>query len=143
HPCTSVLKFTPNLPNPDTGLPTVFYAVGTNATDAQVVRLNPGSEPLADLQLRERRRLTARIQLVGDSVPQSAALVFVPPGGDLCAALDYGITSKDGRFEIRDLPEGIYVAGAINGRDFISDLITIKVESGQTNEMHLPVVSPT
>jgi hypothetical protein len=143
QPWTSGLKFPPNLPNPDTGLPMMFYAVGTNASDAQVVRLNPGSEPLADFQLRERRRLTARIQLVGDSVPQSAALVLVPAGGDLCAALDYGITSKDGRFEIRDVPEGIYLAGAINGRDFISDLITIKVESGQTNEALLPVVPST
>jgi hypothetical protein len=143
QPWTSGLKFTPNLPNPDTGLPMMFYAVGTNATDAQVVRLNPGSEPLADFRLRERRRFTARIQIVGDSVPQSAALVFVPRGGDLCAALDYGITSKDGRFEIRDVPEGIYLAGAINGRDFISDLITIKVESGQANETLLPVVPPT
>ena len=143
QPWSSGLKFTPNLPNPDSGLPMMFYAVGANASDAQLVRLNPGTEPFADLQLRERRRLTARIQLAGNGIPPSAALVFVPQGGDLCAALDYGITSKDGRFEIRDVPEGIYVAAAINGRDFISNLITVKVESGQPNEALLPVVPPT
>ena len=143
QPWASGLKLTPNLPSPDSGLPMMFYAVGANASDAQIVRLNPGSEPLADFQLRERRRLTANIQLVGDGVPQGAALVFVPQGGDLCAALDYGITSKDRRFEIRNVPEGLYVAGAINGGDFISDLITVKVESGQTNETLLPVVPST
>jgi hypothetical protein len=143
QPWASGLKFTPNLPSPDSGVPMMFYAVGANANDSQLVRLNPGSEPFADFQLRERRRLTIRIQLVGDSVPQSAALVFVPEGGDLCAALDYGITSKDGRFEIRDVPEGVYVAAAINGRDFISDLITVKVAPGQPDETLLPVAAPT
>jgi len=141
QPWTSGLTFTPNFPPPDSGFPTMFYAVSTTAADAQVVRLNPETEPFADLQLRDRRRLTARVQLVGQSLPPSPTLVFVPLGGDLCAALDYGIKPvKDGAFEIRDVPEGVYVAVAMNGRDFISDLITVKVENGQTNETLLPVV---
>jgi hypothetical protein len=144
QPWTAGLAFTPNLPSPDSGFPTMFHAVSTTAADAQIVRLNPGSEPFADLQLRDRRRLKASIQLVGQNLPPSAALVFVPQGGDLCAALDYAVTaSKDGKFEIRDVPEGVYVAAAINGRDFISDLITVKVENGQTNEALVPVVAPT
>jgi hypothetical protein len=144
QPWTSGLTFTPNLPSPDSGLPTSFYAVSSTAVDAQVVRLNPGTEPFADLQLRDRRRLTASVQLVGQNLPPSPALVFVPQGGDLCAALDYAVAAgKDGKFEIRDVPEGVYVAAAMNGRDFISDLITVKVENGQTNETLLPVVAPT
>jgi len=144
QPWTSGLTFTPNLPSPDSGLPLSFYAVSSTAADAQVVRLNPGTEPFADLQLRDRRRLTASVQLVGQNLSPSPSLVFVPEGGDLCAALDYAIAAgKDGKFEIRDVPEGVYVAGAMNGRDFISDLITVKVENGQTNEALLPVVAPT
>jgi hypothetical protein len=134
QPWTQGLRFTPNLPNPDSGYATLFYPTAAAATNALVLPLNPGTEPIVDLRLRPRPRMTVRIRLTSARPPVNPTVVFVPYGGDLCAAPDYGITATgDGTFEIRDVPEGMYVAAATSGRDFISDLTTIKVESGGNN----------
>jgi hypothetical protein len=144
QPWKQGLSLTPNLPNADAGYPMIFYSSSTTAPNAVYLPLNPGTEPIADVRLRSRLRLTARVRLTGASIPGNASLVVVPTGGDLCAAVDYGITAqRDGVFEIRDVPEGLYVTAAMSGRDFISDLVLLKVEDGARNETSVPVVAPT
>jgi hypothetical protein len=144
QPWKAGLSLTPNLPNADSGYPMIFYPSSTTAPNAVYVPLNPGSQPIADVRLRSRLRLTARVRLTGENINGSTSLVFVPSGGDLCAAVDYGITAqRDGVFEIRDVPEGLYVAAAMSGRDFISDLVMVKVEDGARNETSIPVMAPT
>lgn len=142
QPWMSGLTFTPNLPNLDAGQPTVFFSEVTTAANAQPVPLNPGEQPIADFHLQDRPRFTVRIRLDGD-IPPSPALVFVPYGGDFCTGLDYGISAKsDGTFEIRDVPQGLYVAMAISGRDAVSPLITVKVDQQPPAPIPLPVVTP-
>jgi hypothetical protein len=144
QPWKQGLLLTPNLPNPDSGYPMIYYPSSTTASNAVYVPLNPGSEPIIDVLLRSRLRLTARVRLTGESIPGNASLVVVPSGGDLCAAVDFGITAqRDGVFEIRDIPEGIYAAVAMSGRDFISDLVMVKVEDGAGNETSIPVTAST
>jgi hypothetical protein len=85
-----------------------------------------------------------KILLIGDSRPANATLIFIPHGGDLCAALDYGISaSRDGVFEIKDVPEGLYVTMAMSGRDVVSDLVPVRVDRDSPSELQLPVVRPT
>ena len=144
QPWTSGLTFTPNLPSADAGYPVSFYPVASTAADAVPVRLDPGMQPLADLRLPERLRFTVRARLVSERPVPGATLVFVPAGGDLCAAMDYSISAKDdGTFEVRDVPEGIYVAVATRGRDVISDVTTLEVDGLSANAVEIPVSPPT
>jgi len=144
QPWMSGLRLTPNLPNPDEGQPTVFYSAATTAANAVPVPLNPGEQPNAYFRLQERPRFTFRVRLEGSRLPSNATLVFVPYGGDLCAGPDYGISPKsDGTFEIRDVPEGLYVAMAMAGRDVISPLITVRVDSQPPAPIPLPIVPST
>jgi len=142
QPWMTGLSFTPNLPGADSGNPTTFYPVATTASTAIGVPLNPGEQPLVDVRLRDRQRFTVRIRLLADRLPASPTLVFVPFGGDLCTTPNSAIpTLNNGVFEIRDVPAGIYVAAAMSGRDFISDLITFNADNA-TN-LALAVVPPT
>jgi hypothetical protein len=138
------LTLTPNLPSADAGYPVTFYPSATSAPEAVYVPLNPGTQPLVDVRLRSRTRLTTRIRLTGNSIPGNANLIFTPAGGDLCAAQDYGISAKkDDAVEVRDVPEGLYVAAVMSGRDFVSDLYTIKVEKGGPADHTIPVNTAT
>jgi len=140
----SALTLTPNLPDPDAGLPVAFFAAATTASIAIPISLQRGQEPAADIRLLDRPRFTVRVRLTG-FVPRSPRLVFVPYGGDLCAGADWGLSAKGpGSFEIRDVPEGLYVAMAMSGRDSISDVVTIRVEakSDPREETRIPVVPP-
>jgi protocatechuate 3,4-dioxygenase beta subunit len=142
QPWREGLRLTPNLPNADSRLPMLFYPDAAKASDAVAVPLNAGSDSIVDIKLRARPRFTVRVRLVGNAIPPNANLVFVPQGGDLCAAMDYAITpGRDGLFEIRDVPEGVYVMMAMQGRSVISDMATVKVDRGDVNDM-LPVVPP-
>jgi hypothetical protein len=137
------LHITPNLPDADAGQPVTFYASSITAANAQPVRLAAGAESTVDLRLRDRPRFTVRIRLVGNPLPSSPSLVFVPHGGDLCAAMDYGITSTgNGAFVVRDVPSGIYFAMAMNGRNAISEMITVKVERDSAEDILLPITAP-
>jgi protocatechuate 3,4-dioxygenase beta subunit len=143
-PWTAGLTFTPNLPNADSGYPISFYTSAATAGDALPVPLDPGMQPFADLRLRERPRFTVQIRLAAEQPPPNATLVFVPAGGDLCASMDYGISAnKNGTFEVREVPEGLYVALVMRGRDVISDVMTIKVERTAPNSAQIPLVAPT
>ena len=141
QPWIRELSFTPNLPDADSGYPSTFYPLALTASEAISVPVNPGEQPLVDVRLRDRPRFTIRIRLIGERLPANPTLLFVPVGGDLCAMPDYGVSSVgNGVFEIRDVPAGWYVAAAMNGRDFVSDLITLNAENA--NET-LAVVPPT
>lgn len=144
-PWMSGLTFTPNLPNPDAGLPVVFFPAATTAANAIPVLLQRGLEPAAALRVPDRPRFTIQIKLTGNAIPPASRLLFVPYGGDLCAGADFGLSSRGrGVFEIRDVPEGLYVALAMSGRDFISDVVTVKVEAKSTpsDDIVIPVVPP-
>jgi protocatechuate 3,4-dioxygenase beta subunit len=142
QPWREGLRLTPNLPNADSRLPMLFYPDAAKASDAVAVPLNAGSDAIVDIRLRARPRFTVRVRLTGNALPPNANLVFVPQGGDLCAAIDYAIKpGRDGQFEIRDVPEGVYVMMAMLGRSVISDMATVKVDRGDANEL-LPVVPP-
>jgi hypothetical protein len=144
EPWMAGLTFTPNLPNPDTGLPVVFFPAATTAANAIPILLQRGLEPAADLRVLDRPRFTIRVRLTGNVIPPGSRLLFVPYGGDLCAGADYGLSSRGpGVFEIRDVPEGLYVAIAMSGRDFISDILTVKVEAKSIpSDIVVPVVPP-
>lgn len=137
------LHITPNLPDADAGQPLLFHASSITAGNAQPVRLGAGEESVVEMRLRDRPRFTVRLRLAGNPLPSTASLVVVPHGGDLCAAMDYGITSTGkGAFEVRDVPQGIYVAVAMNKRDVISEIMTIKVERDSTEDIPLPITAP-
>jgi hypothetical protein len=143
QPWKDSLLLTPNLPNPDSRLPMLFYADAARALDAIAVPLNAGSDSLVDMTLRTRPRFSVRVQLVADPLPSNPTLVFVPQGGDLCAAMDYAVKPiGNGRFEIRDVPEGAYAMLAMQGRSVISDLVAVKVDRSDV-DLQLPVVPPT
>jgi hypothetical protein len=84
------------------------------------------------------------VRTIAERLPANTTLIFVPEGGDLCAAMDYGIApSRDGAFTIRDVSEGRYVAMAMSGRDVISELLPVSVGRDSPAEVRLPVESPT
>ena len=143
-PWRSSLTLTPNLPNFDSGLPTIFFPTSATVGDAIAVPLNVGEQPRADIRLRPRERFTVRIHLVVEQLPPNSTLIFIAEGGDLCAAMDYGIRpSRNGTFTIADVPEGRYLAMAMSGRDVISELLPVKVDRDSPTDVRLPIVAST
>ena len=150
QPWLESLRITPNLPEPDQGLPMLFYPGVVNARDAGLVRVRIPQGPAATVlapvvtqALRERPRFNIRLRLVADPIPANAQIVFLPYGGDLCAGLDYAIKGNaDGTFDIRDVPAGLYVLVAIRGREVISELIPVNVEKN-IDDLKLPLTVPT
>jgi hypothetical protein len=146
-PWAEGLRTTPNLPESDLGLPLLFYPGVIGATDAAMIRLvsptvsKPATPmPVANLALRERPRFNVKVRLLADPMPPNSNLVFLPYGGDLCAGMDYAIQPHaDGTFDVRDVPEGLYVLVALRGRDTISPLITLNVNKN-IDEVALPLV---
>jgi hypothetical protein len=146
------LKFTPNLPDPDFGLPLTFFPGVDSAPDAELIHLKmPRADdpaipaPVVSLVLKERPRYNVKVRLVTDPepLPPNTNLVVVPAGGDICAAMDYAIKdNNDGTFEIRNLPRGRYEIVAIRGRDVVSPLLPIKVEK-DIDDLFLPLTPPT
>jgi protocatechuate 3,4-dioxygenase beta subunit len=144
QPWRSGLTLTPNLPNPDAGYPVSFFPAAAATANAVPIRLEPGTQPIADLRLAQRLRFAVRIRLVSEQPLRDATLILVPAGGDLCAPLDYGIpATNDGTFEVRDVPEGIYIALAMRGRDVISEATTLKVDRDLLEAVEIPVSKPT
>jgi hypothetical protein len=117
-------------------LPTILFPVSATAGNAVPVPLNPGDEPRADIRLLERPRFTVRIQLKAERIPPNPRLIFIPYGGDLCAALDYGISgSRDGVFEIENVPECIV---RISGMDPSMPMSPSENYSGAVPRIPLP-----
>ena len=149
QPWRDSLKLSPNLPEPDYGLPLMFYPGVENAPDAQLIHIKlPLSEnsgmpaPVAHIALKERPRFNLKVRLVAERMPVNPTLVVVPAGGDVCAGMDFAIKSNgDGTFDVRDIPRGRYEMVAIRGRDIISALLPINVEKDM-DDLKLAVSTP-
>jgi hypothetical protein len=150
QPWLETLRMTPNLPEPDQGLPMLFYPGAVSATNASIVRIRIPRGPMAAIPapfvthtLRERPRFHVRLRLVADPLPSNVQIVFLPYGGDLCVGLDYAIKGNgDGTFDIRDVPQGVYVLVAIRSREVISESIPVNVERN-IDDLKLPLITPT
>jgi hypothetical protein len=144
EPWLEGLKPTPNLPPSDTGMPLLFYPGVIAAPDAKFVTLLPVEagipHPVVNLALRERPRFSVRVRFLAEAVPSDANLVFLPYGGDLCAGMDYAIKpNHDGTFDVRDVPEGLYVAVAVRGKETISELMSVNVNKN-IDDIKIPLV---
>jgi protocatechuate 3,4-dioxygenase beta subunit len=129
QPWKEHLRFTPNLPDGDNRYPVVYYPNVERPAEARPVTIGGVEAPPIDLTLWQRPRFDVEIKLIGASVPENATLIMVPYGGDLCAAMDYGIIpGKDGVVAIRDVPAGQYMLMAVKGRDALSEFHSLIVD---------------
>jgi hypothetical protein len=147
QPWLEGLRSTPNLPDPDLGLPLLFYPGVIAAADAQLVTINPTNfgqtHPVINLALRLRPRFDVKVRLVANPMPENVSLVFLPYGGDLCAGMDYAIQpTRDGSFDVRDVPEGLYVMVAIRGKETVSELVPVNVNKN-LDDLKLTLVPST
>jgi hypothetical protein len=143
------LKLSPNLPEPDYGLPLTFFPGVENAPDAQLIHIKPPVRendgvpaPVAHIALKERPRFNVRVRLVSENMPTNPNLVVVPAGGDVCSGMDFAIQSNgDGTFDVRDLPRGRYEIAAIRGKEVISALLPVNVEKN-IEDLRLALTAP-
>lgn len=150
QPWKGSLKLSPNLPEPDYGLPMMFYPGVENAPDAQLIHIKlPAAgdagmpAPIANIALKERPRSNLKVGLVAETMPVNPNLVVVPAGGDVCATMDYAIKSNgDGTFDVRNIPRGRYEIVATQGRDVITALLSVNVEKDM-DDIKLAVMPPT
>jgi len=142
QPWKEHLRFTPNLPDGDNRYPVVYFPNVDKPADARPITIGVVEAPPIDLTLWERRRFDVEIKLAGANVPENATVIMAPYGGDLCAAMDYGITPrKDGVVIIRDVPAGRYMVMAVKGREAISEFESLIVDQ-PIRDHRIPIIEP-
>ena len=142
QPWTERLRFTPNLPDSDNRYPVVFYPGVEKPSEALTVQIGAVAAQPIDVALWKRPRFNVEIRLTGTPAPRNTTVVVVPYGGDLCAAMDLGITpERNGVVNVRDVPAGRYLLMALSGRESLSELRPLVVDQ-HIRDFQLPIVPP-
>jgi hypothetical protein len=108
---TSVVTFTPNLPDPGEGFTTTFFPDETSVSRARLIYLNSQSAFKVDLIFRNvpNFRVSARLTLPPNGQPfLNPNVALVPAGVDLAAASNYRMGRSGSNFTMNRVADGIY-----------------------------------